>query len=217
MTTILLIRHGQSTGNLIKVLCGHKDFPLTPLGEKQAECVASYLKKHYSIDRIYSSPLLRAGSTAAPTSRELGIPVAFEPDLIEICAGVWEGLGWDELHQKYDEEHQRWLLDGDFCPEGGEPIRDFCKRVTDCFQRLAKRHNGECVALFCHSGAINRIYLSLIHTNPSIKQHEEKYVLTNGSVTAVELDETGYPVAIPLFNYSGHLKDIFSTTPEGDA
>lgn len=214
MTTFLLVRHGQSTGNLLNVCCGHQDYPLTALGERQAERAAAYLKEHYSIDHVYASPLLRASGTAEPTARAFGLPVHLEEGLIEICAGIWEAMDWGELREKFGDEHRRWIREGDYCPEGGEPIEAFCRRVCDCFEALAQRHSGECVALFCHSGVINRIYRSWIPKYPHIDQHLETYTFSNGSITAVELDGHGNPVSLPLFGYREHLKDIETTTPK---
>ena len=40
MTTVLLIRHGQSVTNVTQVFTGHYDVPLSPLGQEQARYVA---------------------------------------------------------------------------------------------------------------------------------------------------------------------------------
>ena len=62
-TKIILVRHGQSQGNAIRVLLGHTDLDLTELGFRQAACTAEALR-HERIDVIYSSDLKRAMSTA---------------------------------------------------------------------------------------------------------------------------------------------------------
>ena len=59
MTTLILVRHGQSVANLERIFAGHTDIPLTELGLLQAERTAAYLEE-YPIDCIYSSDLLRA-------------------------------------------------------------------------------------------------------------------------------------------------------------
>ena len=42
MTTVIFVRHGQSTANLERIFAGHTDAPLTELGHKQAENIHSY-------------------------------------------------------------------------------------------------------------------------------------------------------------------------------
>ena len=43
MTTLLLIRHGQSQANLTRCFAGHLDAPLTQLGQQQAACTAEFV------------------------------------------------------------------------------------------------------------------------------------------------------------------------------
>ena len=64
MTTVLLIRHGQSVTNVTQVFTGHYDVPLSPLGQEQARRTAAYLQKNFRIDAIYASDLMRAMQTA---------------------------------------------------------------------------------------------------------------------------------------------------------
>ena len=86
MTTIYMIRHGQSMGNLERRLLGHTDLPLTELGHLQAERAAEYLLQ-FGITRVYSSDLLRARQTVEPLARRLSLEVIPERGLREINAG----------------------------------------------------------------------------------------------------------------------------------
>ena len=60
MTTLYIVRHGQSVANLEERFAGHSDFPLTDLGRRQAACAAAYLKEHVRLDAVYASDLSRA-------------------------------------------------------------------------------------------------------------------------------------------------------------
>ena len=92
MTTVLLIRHGQSVTNVTQVFTGHYDVPLSPLGQEQARCTAAYLQKNFRIDAIYASDLMRAMQTAQPTAAAFGQPIRPEPEQRENCAGRWERI-----------------------------------------------------------------------------------------------------------------------------
>ena len=101
MTTLIFIRHTQSEGNLLDVCSGQLDFPLVDQGFSQAERVADYLQKNYSIDAIYASDLCRTVQTARPTANAFGLDIVSDPRLREVSAGSWEGHKWQELNQKY--------------------------------------------------------------------------------------------------------------------
>ena len=63
MTTIYLVRHGQTAWNKEEIFRGRADVPLSLIGLQEAESVGEYLKG-MDIHVIYSSPLSRAKETA---------------------------------------------------------------------------------------------------------------------------------------------------------
>lgn len=84
---LLLIRHGQTPGNVLGQL--DTAFPgpgLTELGTRQAEILATTLSGS-GVDALYASKLLRAQLTAAPLSRAKGVEVQVSEGLHEIGAG----------------------------------------------------------------------------------------------------------------------------------
>ena len=88
-TTLIIIRHGQSMGNVEGKFIGITDSPLSPLGIRQAQLTAEYLKD-VKIDKVYASNLSRAKVTAEIIAQKHGLNVNVEPDLREIDAGLWE-------------------------------------------------------------------------------------------------------------------------------
>ena len=48
MTTMIIVRHGQSTGNVEGLYCGQLDFPLTQKGRAQAELAGAYFGEYMS-------------------------------------------------------------------------------------------------------------------------------------------------------------------------
>ena len=60
---IYITRHSLTTWNEEKRLQGWKDSPLTQQGKEDALKLGEYMKNIH-IDQVYSSPLLRAKSTA---------------------------------------------------------------------------------------------------------------------------------------------------------
>lgn len=52
---LLMIRHGQSEADILKVHEGRANFSLTQLGMAQAEIMAEYVTKEFDISKIYSA------------------------------------------------------------------------------------------------------------------------------------------------------------------
>ncbi len=67
MITVFLVRHGESQANAGFATPDPVKVELTPLGEKQAKEVATFLKKHTPLNLIVTSPYLRSKQTAKPT------------------------------------------------------------------------------------------------------------------------------------------------------
>ena len=78
MSTIVLIRHGETDWNIIGRYQGQADPPLNKNGIQQAQQLASALHKS-SLDKIYTSPLLRTKQTADLITEKLEVPQVEEP------------------------------------------------------------------------------------------------------------------------------------------
>ena len=87
---LYVTRHGQTQWNQDNLICGVSDIELNENGIQQARQLASSLKE-YSINEIYSSPLIRARKTAEIVSKELQIPVMIDQRLFEQDYGIYEG------------------------------------------------------------------------------------------------------------------------------
>ncbi|HEY5099343.1 MAG TPA: histidine phosphatase family protein, partial [Gaiellaceae bacterium] len=95
MTTLLLVRHGETDWNAERRWQGHADVPLNDRGREQARVLAEQLTGE-SIDAIYSSDLSRARDTADIVGVRLGVPVVVDADLREIDVGPIEGMTAEE-------------------------------------------------------------------------------------------------------------------------
>jgi len=91
MKKIYILRHGETQWNKEEIFRGRNDIPLNEVGLKQAE-LASYYFKDKGIERIFSSPLLRAMQTAEAVSKTVGGDIEIVEEFIDINFGIWEGL-----------------------------------------------------------------------------------------------------------------------------
>lgn len=105
--TFYIVRHGETEGNVNKVLQGHADFPLTEEGIRQAQVLA---KKFNSIkfDHAFSSDLLRAKRTADIIALEHKLIVITRKLLRERTFGKLEGKSYDDYSNELKEAILRY-------------------------------------------------------------------------------------------------------------
>lgn len=211
ITKIILIRHGQSLGNLTRRFIGHGYAPLTELGHAQAEASAVFLDA-YNIDFIYSSDLMRAKETAQHTASRRSLPITESEGLREIFAGDWEGMAYDDIAARYPELYRTWMKDtGRAALPGGESVLEMRERVSSCIGEIAKKHAGKCIAVFTHATPI-RVMRSYWQGDPVEKIIDYGWV-ANASVTEVDYCPDG-SMKIVRFGEDGHLSDML-TKPAG--
>ena len=98
---LIIVRHGESEGDILNVHEGRADFHLTERGHAQAEALGLYIRDNYKVDKIYASPLKRAHETAQHISENTGVSIIKEELLMEFNNGLLAGLSWEEADEKY--------------------------------------------------------------------------------------------------------------------
>ena len=107
---LLLIRHGQTPGNVLGQLdTAHPGPGLTDLGLQQAAALAETLREE-SIEAIYASTLVRTQLTAGPLSNRRRLDVEVRSGLHEIEAGELESRSDRESIRRYLETVYAWGL-----------------------------------------------------------------------------------------------------------
>lgn len=180
VTTLHLVRHGQSEWNLAGRLQGQvSEVPLTRLGLEQAHAAARTLAGR-TIAAVHSSDLLRARQTAEVVAAALGLPVLLDAELREQGYGALEGLPSADVlaAAPYD------FADPDGRAPGGESIREVYDRVGRRLASYARRYEGcECV-LVSHGDAIRVALAWADGRGPGDVPWRET---PNGSVTTVRV------------------------------
>lgn len=150
MTTIYLIRHGETDWNNLGKLQGRTDIPLNKVGRGQAKLCGEFFTKLH-IDAIISSPLSRARETANIINEQLQLPIKIMENFIERSFGVAEGMGYAERVEKYK----------DIDPSNQEEINIFHHRVFSGIEEIQQNFPGKRVITISHGAVINGI-LSII-------------------------------------------------------
>ena len=212
MTTLIVVRHGQSVSNVKGTFTGQMDSPLTELGVLQARKTAEYLKDK-PIDVIYSSDLKRAMQTAAPVAGMHGLPITPDVRLREICGGDWEGKCGAEIEQLYPENYAVWKQDVyRSTPDGGESFLAVASRVNEFLDEILKKHRGECIAIFSHALAVRSLACKWFSL-PLSKVNEVPWS-ANASVSIVEYHDDG-TVSLVLYGYSDHQGELTTVLAKG--
>jgi probable phosphoglycerate mutase len=109
---VVLWRHGQTDWNVENRFQGHSDIPLNKVGEYQVTQAAEVLAG-LNPNRIISSDLIRAQSTAAALAKLTNLKVEINPGLRETNGGLWEGKTGSENRASHGEFFTRWYEGGD--------------------------------------------------------------------------------------------------------
>ena len=205
-TTLILIRHGESASNLVNVIAGHLDVPLTDLGLEQARQTEAHLAS-MPIDAIYSSDLQRALNTAKPHAERRGLCVIPDPELREICCGRWEGKAREELEKTDTKaycEGFRHHYFGFTMPEG-ESEHACRARFYNAVQRIAGQHAGKTVLIVSH-GAVIRSFWAAIRGLTDEEANKVQDYPSNASYSVAEFDgERFTPIQ---FSQDSHLTSV---------
>lgn len=189
MTTICLVRHGETDWNVKGIIQGQTNTPLNKVGEKQARECGSFLKnKNYDV--IISSPLKRAMRTSELINDSLNLPVIYNDNLKERYFGIAEGqfkesISKDYPNQIYPDQELRLALN---------------KRVMTALNTIINTHLNQRVLVIAHGAVINSI-LSSVSNHVCGSQITS---LKNGSFTVLNINEPIW--SIESVNQTTHLK-----------
>ena len=148
ITTVGLLRHGQTDWNIDFRLQGVTDIPLNSVGIAQAEAAGALIPRA-DWDSVVSSPLSRAKDTAAIVAAMGGWnDFEIEPLLLERSFGDGEGLTYDEWRELY--------ADQSLIP-GVETIEELTARVHRLLDHLASQFSGQRVLTVSHGALIRKV------------------------------------------------------------
>jgi broad specificity phosphatase PhoE len=205
VTHLYFVRHGETDSNVNGLLHGVTDVPLNAIGLQQAELIADRLADLGHLDRIVSSPLDRALTTARAIQRRSGLPLRIYEGLKEMNFGSAEGIPFTEVGIIYPMQSELFLDPG--APHarypGGESRGEFFNRVNRVVDDIANQHIGEHIVVVAHGGFISAT-LSVLMADQSNNWRDSP--IQNCSLTHIELS-TSEPVA-HLVNDAVHLDQM---------
>ena len=229
---ILLVRHGQSAGNValeeaeargvsfIDIAMRDVDVPLSELGERQALALGDHFASLPPEKRptvVLASPYVRAQETARFILERMcavraPIEIVFDERLREREFGIIDRLTRKGVHEKYPEQaefHKR-LKKFYYRAPGGESWCDVILRLRSVQDSLARDYAGERVMIVCHTVVIFCFrYLFEKLTEQEILAIDKSELLANCSVTSYRHDPSrgsSHALVLDRFNFSAPLE-----------
>ena len=187
MSSLILIRHGQSLWNAANRFTGWTDIDLSPEGEEEAAEAGMKLAGNL-IDRVHTSDLIRAQRTAEIILKlnEVSgdVPTRYDERLNERHYGSLQGLNKAETAGKHGAEQVRiWRRSFDVAPPGGESLEMTAARTIPYFveEIVPDLEQGLNVLVSAHGNSLR-----------SIVMHIE-------AITSEEIVSLEIPTGVPLF------------------
>jgi broad specificity phosphatase PhoE len=188
---LLLVRHGESEGNVEGYVQGQIDHPLTDLGRVQAEAVAERLKDEGGVDRLVASPLSRALTTAEAIGGALDLPVVTDPRLMEYDFGEISGLTVMEVLERYPG--WRFWNDSESAElhPGEEGMPAFDGRVAEVLTELMEA-GGRTVAV-THGGVVMSALNAALRMHGVVEpgHRRARFPMKNCAITELDRDGEG--------------------------
>lgn len=198
--SVYLVRHGQTPWNKAGRYQGHTDIPLSPLGRRQALCLARRLARD-PIDAVYSSDLTRAQATAAPLARRLDLPVRARSDLREMAYGDLEGLTAAQIEERFPGYFPAARQDPlGTTPPGGESYSTMYNRVLAAWEEIAGGPHDR-VLVVAHGGTLKALLCHLLAVDP---RERWRFMLDNASITILHRRRSGF--SLWRYNDTHHLR-----------
>ncbi|MCC3281359.1 MULTISPECIES: histidine phosphatase family protein [Arthrobacter] len=219
-TELILIRHGESAGNVAATLAQRTgaevidvglrdpDVPLSPDGEAQAAALGAWLAGIAPDERpesVWCSPYLRARQTAEIAGLA---PFRVDERLRDRELGILDLLTSRGVAARYPAEAERkqWLGKFAYRPPGGESWADVALRLRSLLRDLDDGEDGRRVAVVCHDAVILLLrYVCEGLLEADLLDIAAANSVRNGSVTRLVRPSGTGPWEVAVFNTVDHL------------
>ncbi|MCX5746363.1 MAG: histidine phosphatase family protein [Proteobacteria bacterium] len=186
---ILLVRHGESLGNVdprVHLTTADHAVPLSPRGSDQARQAGSVVEAHLAEVlgdarphvRLWVSPYLRTRQTADALLETGGARITDRVEHILLCEqqfGLFDGVPEEELATRFPAEHGYYDMQCRFggkfwarMPQG-ESRFDVAKRIHQAFgtfHRDEEEHGIHDVVVICHGVTLRAFVMMWCHLSP---------------------------------------------------
>lgn len=163
MTKLILVRHGRTLWNSTGRFQGQSDIELSAEGIEQATKLAQNFPVEH-IDHVYSSNLIRAFATGEAIAQKFNVPITADSRLSEISFGDWEGLTYDQIHDKWPHEIETMFAKPDeITMPNGESFPMVQKRGVEAMLDIVNKHKDQTIVITAHGGILRTLLAYCLH------------------------------------------------------
>jgi len=203
MSSIYLVRHGQTAWNKEEIFRGRTDIPLDETGLKQAELAAGYFKG-MEIDAIYSSPLSRALQTAQKIAQFHNLEVQPLTGIIDMSFGDWEGRQHQEIREKDSKTYRQWVEEPHLVRlPGGEGLDDVRVRAMAALEEVIRSNPEKTLVLVSHRVICKVLICAILGLDNS---HFWQITQDTTAINLIQYRKGKY--ILSLMNETCHLKPL---------
>lgn len=189
MTSLILVRHGETVDNVNGVAQGWSDSPLTDAGRRQVRSLALRLKD-FAPTSLWSSTLPRALTTAQEIAAELSHEVRPLDDLREMNCGRWEGQSFRDVRANERELYELWRTDPLVACPDGESFHDVAERMKQAIEAIVGENGaGARPVIVSHGTAIRLVTCELIGLPMQLSR---KLIQQNAAINVLERRDGDY-------------------------
>lgn len=193
MTTVLLVRHGQ-TPTTGKVLPGRAPgLHLGEVGLEQARRAGERIAGLNRVNAIYASPMERTQETAAPIAKATSLRIRTRDGLNECDFGKWTGRKLNDLRKLPEWQTVQKYPTGFRFP-GGESFPEMQARITGTLTDLVAAHPGETIVAVSHADTIKA---AVAHALGTHLDQFQRIVISPCSISAIAYGATG-PIVLAV-------------------
>jgi len=197
MVRLILIRHGETDYSSQSRYCGFSNPPLNNKGIWQSKKLAAKLKE-VRIDKVYSSDLIRAYETAKIIFGDNSIEKTM--DLREMNFGLFEGLKYEQIIEKYPELYIDWIDNPEKVKTpNGEGLVALNKRVEKRLSFILSQHKGKTLAVVTHSGPIRVVLCKALKFELKMFRQIEQEL---GALNIIDYAEESPPMVVKMNDIS---------------
>lgn len=153
------LRHGQTDWNREGRFQGHTDVPLNATGIAQAQAAAARLASA-PIDRIVTSPLIRALKTAAIVAETIDRPIHVDRGLMERNFGSFDGQVIRDVklrHGLSPDQNSRSIL-----PSDADTFDEIFERVPPVISKWLTTHPEQTLLFVAHGGVFDALHVHML-------------------------------------------------------
>lgn len=182
---ITFISHGATVHSEENRISDNGNYPpLNEAGEQEIEKICAWLKQRaIKNDVIYASSSLRTVQSAKMIAKVFKKDFEILENLYPRKYGVWSGLTFEQIEDKYpqmiEQMHENPLS---YCPENGEAITEFNKRVSKIINKIVDENIGNRIIIVTHPDIIQSAISKAIQL-PA--QNQTKILIKTGSASQV--------------------------------